>query len=214
MLCVRSCFEFIERLFYGAVWANLSPFLFRAYRGLFLPFCSIINPHIACYARLMMKQNHQKHPPDSLRNKFQTASESLAGGIRDASQVCRVHVGFACVCPAFVFRLPFSPGRQTIFFLFFAGAFGHTPRLKAGEGVSSEKFLQPNAFERISSEKFLQPNAFERISSEKFLQKRVVGENYSRKFLQKKSVGENYSRKRLQWRSVGRIAYYNYRIIL
>ena len=164
----------------------------------------------------------------SLRNKFQTASESLAGGIRDASQVFRVHVGFACVCPAFVFRLPFSPGRQTFFFLFFAGAFGHTPRLKAGEGLSSEKFLQPNAFERISSEKLLQPNAFERISSEKFLQpnafgriysekflqKRVVGENYSRKFLQKKSVGENYSRKCLQWMSVGRVAYYNYRITL
>ena len=56
MLCVRSCFEFIERLFYGAVWADLSPFLFRVYRGLFLPFCFIINPHIACYARLMMKQ--------------------------------------------------------------------------------------------------------------------------------------------------------------
>ena len=76
MLCVRSCFEFIERLFYGAVWADLSPFLFRVYRGLFLPFCSIINPHIDCYARLMMKQNHQKHPPDSLRNKFQTASKN------------------------------------------------------------------------------------------------------------------------------------------
>ena len=76
MLCVRSCFEFIERLFYGAVWADLPPFLFRVYRGLFLPFCSIINPHIACYARLMMKQNHQKHAPDSLRNKFQTASKN------------------------------------------------------------------------------------------------------------------------------------------
>ena len=163
----------------------------------------------------MMRQNHQKHTPDSLRNKFKTASESLAGYPE-------------CGYPAFVFRSPFSPGRQTIFFLFFAGAFGHTPRLKAGEGVSSEKFLQPNAFERISSgkflqpnafgriysEKFLQPNAFGRIYSEKFLQKRVVGENYSRKFLQKKSVGENYSRKRLQWRSVGRIAYYNYRITL
>ena len=138
------------------------------------------------------------------------------------------HQGCQPSCPAFVFRLPFSPGRQTIFFLFFAGAFGHTPRLKAGEGVSSEKFLQPNAFERISSGKFLRPNAFERISSgkflrpnafgriysEKFLQKRVVGENYSRKFLQKKSVGENYSRKRLQWMSVGRVAYYNYRIVL
>ena len=109
------------------------------------------------------------------------------------------------------------PGRQTIFFLFFAGAFGNTPRLKAGEGVSSEKFLQPNAFERISSEKFLQPNAFERIysekflqpnaferiSSEKFLQKRVVGENSSRKRLQKKAVGENSSRKRLQKKAVG-----------
>ena len=109
------------------------------------------------------------------------------------------------------------PGRQTIFFLFFTGAFGNTPRLKAGEGVSSEKFLQLNAFERISSEKFLQPNAFERISSEKFLQlnaferissekflqKRVVGENYSRKYLQKKAVGENYSRKFLQKRVVG-----------
>ena len=177
----------------------------------------------------MMRQNHQKHTPDSLRNKFQTASESLAGYPE-------------CGYPAFVFRSPFSPGRQTIFFLFFAAAFGHTPRLKAGEGVSSEKFLQPNAFERISSEKFLQPNAFGRISSEKFLrpnaferissekflqpnafgriysekflQKRVVGENYSRKFLQKKSVGENYSRKRLQWMSVGRFAYYNYRITL
>ena len=163
----------------------------------------------------MMKQNHQKHPPDSLRNKFQTASESLAGYPE-------------CGYPAFVFRSPFSPGRQTIFFLFFAGAPGHTPRLKAGEGVSSEKFLQPNAFERISSEKLLQPNAFERIYSEKFLQpnafgriysekflqKRVVGENYSRKFLQKKSVGENYSRKCLQWMSAGRVAYYNYRITL
>ena len=71
--------------------------------------------------------------------------------------------------------------------IFLAGAFGNTPRLKAGEGVSSEKFLQPNAFERISSEKFLQPNAFERIYSEKFLQKRAVGENYSRKRLQKRS---------------------------
>ena len=163
----------------------------------------------------MMRQNHQKHTPDSLRNKFKTASESLAGYPE-------------CGYPAFVFRLPFSPGRQTIFFLFFAGAFGHTPRLKAGEGVSSEKFLQPNAFERISSGKFLRPNAFERISSEKFLQpnafgriysekflqKRVVGENYSRKHLQKKSVGENYSRKRLQWMSVGRFAYHNYRIML
>ena len=163
----------------------------------------------------MMKQNHQKHPPDSLRNKFQTASESLAGYPE-------------CGYPAFVFRSPFSPGRQTIFFLSFAAALGHTPRLKAGEGVSSEKFLQPNAFERISSEKLLQPNAFERISSEKhlqpnafgriysekFLQKRVVGENYSRKFLQKKSVGENYSWKCLQWMSVGRFAYYNYRITL
>ena len=49
--------------------------LFRVYRGLFLPFCSIINPHIACYARLMMKQNHQKHPSDILRNKFKTASD-------------------------------------------------------------------------------------------------------------------------------------------
>ena len=98
------------------------------------------------------------------------------------------------------FSFTVFPGRQTIFFLFFAGAFGHTPRLKAGEGVSSEKFLQPNAFGRIYSEKFLQ--------------KRVVGENYSRKFLQKKSVGENYSRKRLQWMSVGRVAYYNYRITL
>ena len=55
-------------------WADLSLFLFRVYRGLFLPFCSIINPHIACYARLMLKQNHQKHSPDSLRNKFKTAS--------------------------------------------------------------------------------------------------------------------------------------------
>ena len=112
------------------------------------------------------------------------------------------------------FSFTVFPGRQTFFFLFFAGAFGHTPRLKAGEGLSSEKFLQPNAFERIYSEKFLQPNAFGRIYSEKFLQKRVVGENYSRKFLQKKSVGENYSRKRLQWMLAGRFAYYNYRIIL
>ena len=91
------------------------------------------------------------------------------------------------MCPAFRFSFTVYPGRQTIFFLFFAGAFGNTPRLKAGEGVSSEKFLQPNAFERISSEKFLQPNAFERIYSEKFLQKRAVGENYSRKRLQKRS---------------------------
>ena len=50
-------------------------FLFRVYRGLFLPFCSIINPHIACYARLMMKQNTLKYSPDSLRNKFKTASK-------------------------------------------------------------------------------------------------------------------------------------------
>ena len=99
--------------------------------------------------------------------------------------------------------------------IFLAGAFGNTPRLKAGEGVSSEKFLQPNAFERISSEKFLQPNAFERISSEKFLQpnafERISSEKflqpnaferiYSEKFLQKRAVGENYSRKRLQKRS-------------
>ena len=123
----------------------------------------------------------------------------------------------SCTPPAWPAPLGAFPGRQTIFFLFFAGAFGNTPRLKAGEGVSSEKFLQPNAFERISSEKFLQPNAFERISSEKFLQlnaferissekflqKRVVGENSSRKFLQKKAVGENYSRKFLQKRAVG-----------
>ena len=112
-------------------------------------------------------------------------------------------MGFACVCPAFRFSFTVFPGRQTIFFHFFAGAFGNTPRLKAGEGVSSEKFLQPNAFERISSEKFLQPNAFERISSEKFLQKRVIGENSSRKFLQKRVVGENSSRKFLQKKAVG-----------
>ena len=85
--------------------------------------------------------------------------------------------------------------------IFLAGAFGNTPRLKAGEGVSSEKFLQPNAFERISSEKFLQPNAFERISSEKFLQPNAFERIYSEKFLQKRAVGENYSRKRLQKRS-------------
>ena len=154
--------------------------------------------------------------------------EVTVAKLRGVWPLPRGHQGCQPSCPAFVFRLPFSPGRQTIFFLFFAGAFGHTPRLKAGEGVSSEKFLQPNAFERISSEKFLRPNAFERIYSrkflqpnafgriysEKFLQKRVVGENYSRKRLQKKSVGENYSRKRLQFMSVGRIAYYNYGIVL
>ena len=71
---MRSRFEFIGYLFYGAVLGGSYSFLFRVYRGLFLPFCSIINPHIACYARLMMKQNHQKHTPDSLRNKFTTAS--------------------------------------------------------------------------------------------------------------------------------------------
>ena len=60
-------------------WADLSLFLFRVYRGLFLPFCSIIHPHIARYARQMMKQNHQKHTPDSLRNKFKTASEPAKG---------------------------------------------------------------------------------------------------------------------------------------
>ena len=123
----------------------------------------------------------------------------------------------SCTPPAWPAPLGAFPDRQTIFFLFFTGAFGNTPRLKAGEGVSSENFLQLNAFERISSEKFLQPNAFERISSEKFLQlnaferiysekflqKRVVGENYSRKFLQKKAVGENYSRKYLQKKAVG-----------
>ena len=72
---MRSRFEFIGYLFYGAVLGGSYSFLFRVYRGLFLPFCSIINPHIACYARQMMKQNHQKHAPDSLRNKFTTASD-------------------------------------------------------------------------------------------------------------------------------------------
>ena len=42
---------------------DLSPFLFRVYRGLFLPFCSLINPHIACYARLMMKQKGRNIRP-------------------------------------------------------------------------------------------------------------------------------------------------------
>ena len=70
---MRSRFEFIGYLFYGAVFGGSCFILFRVYRGLFLPFCSIINPHIACYARLMMKQNHQKHTPDSLRNKFQNS---------------------------------------------------------------------------------------------------------------------------------------------
>ena len=117
--------------------------------------------------------------------------------------LCRVHVGFACVCPAFRFSFTVFPGRQTIFFHFFAGAFGNTPRLKAGEGVSSEKFLQPNAFERISSEKFLQKRVVGENYSRKFFQKKAVGENYSRKFLQKRVVGENYSRKFLQKKAVG-----------
>ena len=67
---------------------DLSPFLFRAYRGLFLPFCSLINPHIARYARLMMKQNHQKHPPDTLRNKFQTASDPLKARRTNIHEEC------------------------------------------------------------------------------------------------------------------------------
>ena len=67
---------------------DLSPFLFRVYRGLFLPFCFLINPYIARYARLMMKQNHQKHPPDILRNKFQTASDPLKARRTNIHEEC------------------------------------------------------------------------------------------------------------------------------